>query len=114
MTDANGKAKITFQLPDNVTDYRIIAISQTRSSQFSITEKTIPVRREYTLEVDAPSLSYPGDVTTITTSVFNSTPQITGVTLDLSIGMSGSLLTQSVDLILNANQSISQEYKIEV
>ncbi|MBC7503547.1 hypothetical protein H7169_01120 [Candidatus Gracilibacteria bacterium] len=114
LTDVSGKAKFIFQLPDNVTDYRIIAIGQTRSSQFSVTEKTIAVRREYTLEVHAPSLSYSGDLTTITASVFNSTPQITGATLDLNIGTGGSLLTQSSEIILNPSQSIKQEYKIKI
>jgi MG2 domain/Bacterial Alpha-2-macroglobulin MG10 domain/Alpha-2-macroglobulin family/A-macroglobulin TED domain/Alpha-2-macroglobulin bait region domain len=114
ITDASGKAKISFQLPDNVTDYRIIAIGQTLASQFSVSEKTISVRRDYTIETHAPSLAYPGDTTTITASVFNSTTQITGATLDLSIGTGGSLLQKSETIILQPSQSIGQEYKIEV
>ena len=58
LTDANGKATIKFELPDNVTDYRIITIGQTKLSQFSVAEKTIAVRRDYTLETHTPTLVY--------------------------------------------------------
>lgn len=114
ITDKNGTAKISFQLPDNVTDYRIIAIGQTHSSQFSVSEKTISVRRDYTLETHAPSLAYPGDTTTITASVFNSTTQITGASLELSIGTGGSLFQKSETLILSPSQSVWKNYQIVV
>jgi alpha-2-macroglobulin len=114
LTDKNGKAKISFQLPDNVTDYRIIVIGQTHSSQFSVSEKTISVRRDYTLETHAPSLAYPGDTTTITASVFNSTTQITGASVELIIGTGGSLLEQSESIILQPSQSVGQDYKVVV
>lgn len=34
VTDPTGRAKVSFVLPDNVTDYRIIMIGQTRDSHF--------------------------------------------------------------------------------
>ncbi len=114
LTDAGGKARVSFQLPDNVTDYRIIAIGQTKSSQFSVSEKTIGVRRDYTLEVHAPTLAYPGDTTTITASVFNSTPRITPVMVSLDIGTGGTLLKQGETLILNPGQAAGNDFKIEV
>lgn len=45
-TDASGKAKVQFQLPDNVTDYRIIAIANTKDSRFGVAEKTLSVKKE--------------------------------------------------------------------
>lgn len=59
ITGQDGRARIKFELPDNVTDYRIIAIGQTKSSRFSVQEKTIAVRRDYTLETNSPSIVYP-------------------------------------------------------
>ncbi len=79
-----------------------------------MSEKTISVRRDYTLETHAPSIAYPGDTTTITVSVFNSTSQITGATLDLSIGTGGSLLQKSETLILQPSQAIGQDYQVAV
>ncbi len=76
-TDANGKAKTTFTLPDNTTDYRIIAIANTKDAHFSIAEKTIEVRKDYLIESHAPMIMRPGDTSLITASVFNSTNRIT-------------------------------------
>ncbi len=114
LSDKNGKAHISFALPDNVTDYRIIAIWQTKSSTFSVSEKTISVRQDYTLETHASSLAYPGDMTTITASVFNSTPQISEATLELNIGTGGSLWKKIETLILSPGQAVWQDYKIVV
>lgn len=114
ITDKNGKATITFQLPDNVTDYRIIAIAQTRSSRFSVTEKTIAVRRDYTLETHAPTIVYGWDTTTIVASAFNSTNKITPTTLTLEIGSGGSLFKKSETLILNPSSGMSQEFVIDI
>lgn len=114
ITDASGKAKITFDLPDNVTDYRIIAIGQTKTSRFSVAEKTIAVRRDYTLETHAPTIVYGWDTTTITVSAFNSTTRITPVTLTLEVGSGGILYKKSETLILNPSTALSQEFVLDI
>ncbi len=114
LTDANGRATIKFQLPDNVTDYRIIAIGQTRKSQFWVDEKTISVRRDYTLETHTPTLVYTQDQTTLTASAFNSTQRITNTQLTLEIGTGGSLLKKSETLILNPNTWLNQDFKVTI
>jgi hypothetical protein len=114
LTDANGKATVKFQLPDNVTDYRIIAIGQTKLSQFSVTEKTIAVRRDYTLETHTPTLVYQGDKTTLTASAFNSTIRVTPVQISLEIGTGGSLFKKSESLILSPSTVLSQDFPIEI
>jgi uncharacterized protein YfaS (alpha-2-macroglobulin family) len=114
ITDANGKAKFSFVLPDNVTDYRIIAVGHTRSSEFSVSENTIQVRRDYTLESHAPSLLYPSDQSTITASVFNATARITPVSVELLIGTGGSLYRKTETMILGANQWGAKDFRIEV
>ncbi len=114
LTDANGKATIKFHLPDNVTDYRIIAIGQTKSSQFSVAEKTIAVRRDYTIETHAPALVYTGDQTTITASAFNSTLRVTPVQLSLEVGTGGNLFKKTETLILNPSASLSQDFRLDI
>ncbi|MBX9809011.1 hypothetical protein K2X92_01310, partial [Candidatus Gracilibacteria bacterium] len=114
LTDKSGKANIKFTLPDNVTDYRIIVIGQTKSSQFSVKEKTIAVRRDYTLETHAPAFLYKNDKSTITASVFNSTIRVTPVTVTLEIGTGGSLMKKTETLILGASSSISKDFAIEI
>ena len=114
LTDKGWKATIKFQLPDNVTDYRIIVIGQTKKSQFSVIEKTIAVRRDYTLETRSPTLVYQWDTTTITASAFNSTTRITPTQVTLEIGTGGSLFKRSESLILNPSNSLSQDFQINI
>lgn len=84
-TDKTGRAKINFVLPDNITDYRIIAIAHTKSSQFGIKEKTLSVRRDYTLETHTPTIAYPGDSITFTASAFNATKKVTKAQVVLTV-----------------------------
>ena len=109
-TDVNGKARTTFTLPDNVTDYRIITIANTRDAHFAIAEKTIEVRKDYVIESHAPAIMRPGDSTTITASVFNSTKKITGATLSILIGTGANSIKKSVDLTLNPGESLSRDF----
>lgn len=55
-TGKDGKAKVSFITPDNTTEYRVIAIGQTKNSVFAVSEKTIAVHREYTLDTHAPMI----------------------------------------------------------
>lgn len=102
ITDATGRAKISFALPDNVTDYRIMMIGQTKNSLFAVGEKTIAVRRDYTLESHVPYIAYPGDTTTVTATAFNSTKKVTSATVTLSIGTGANILKKEQEVILNS------------
>lgn len=114
ITDKNGKAKVSFQLPDNVTDYRIMGIAQTKTSQFGVSEKVIAVRRDYTLEAHAPYISYGGDSTTITASAFNNTTKVTPITLTVTVGSGTNVVQRSEDLILNPTENASRSFSIPV
>lgn len=59
LTDDHGRANVEFSLPDNVTDYRVIVIGQTKDSRFGSAEKVLQVRRDYTLETHIPAFAYP-------------------------------------------------------
>ncbi len=104
-TNASGKAKIDFTLPDNITDYRIIAISNTRESLFGTAEKTIEVRKDYILETQAPMIVRSGDTFTITASAFNSTKKITNAEVTLIFGTGSSVSRQKQGIILNPTES---------
>ena len=77
---------MTFTLPDNVTDYRIITLANTRTSQFAVAEKTVEVRKDYVLEVAAPMIVRTGDTFTLTATAYNHTERITSVDVILSLG----------------------------
>lgn len=114
LTDKNGKATVKFTLPDNVTNYRIIGIAQTKKSQFGVSEKTINVRRNYTLETHAPYIGYAGDKTTIIASIFNQTSRVTPVTLHLEMGTGASIIKKSQELMLNPSKNVEHTFSINI
>ena len=96
---------MNFSLPDNITDYRIIAIANTKSSQFAVAEKNLSVRKDYTLETHIPMIAYPGDTFTVTASAFNATKKVTKAQVVLTVG-SGTNSYQSIEeVIMNPNES---------
>lgn len=113
-TDKTGRAKINFVLPDNITDYRIIAIAHTKSSQFAIKEKTLSVRRDYTLETHTPTIAYPGDSITFTASAFNATKKVTKAQVVLTV-WTGSNGYQEIDeVIMNPNENKSTNFSFTI
>lgn len=114
ITDSTGRAKTSFVLPDNVTDYRIIAIAQTKDSRFAVSEKTIAVRRDYTLESRVPYIVYPWDTTTIVSSAFNSTKKVTSATVLLSMGTGETFMKKEQNIVLNPGESKSVEFSFSV
>jgi len=75
-TGKDGKAKVIFSTPDNTTEYRIIAIGQTKNSLFAVSEKTIAVHRDYTLDTHVPMILHSWDTTRATISAFNATKKL--------------------------------------
>ncbi len=61
-------------------------VAGTRDSKFAVAEKTIEVRKDYILEVAAPTILRSGDTFTLTASAFNNTKRITPVDIVLTMG----------------------------
>lgn len=60
-TDAQGKAKLHFKLPDNLTRFRLMAVAQTRASEFGSGEAGIEVRKDLLLRPASPEVVRTGD-----------------------------------------------------
>ena len=97
-----------------MTDYRIIAIANTRASHFGISETPISVRKDYVLETLAPMIVRPGDSSTITVSAFNTTSTVTRASLEIFIGTGSSVIKKTSDLILNPKESVAKTFDFEV
>lgn len=61
VTDASGRANIRFQLPDNLTGFKIIAVAHTRESKFGSAEKNITVAKQLMLRPALPRFARVGD-----------------------------------------------------
>ena len=114
LTDISGKAKIEFSLPDNITDYRIIAIAGTRDSKFAVAEKTLEVRKDYVLESQAPMILRSGDSFTITASAFNNTKRITPVEVVLTLGTWSTKIEKRTSISLDVSERKSVNFSLSL
>jgi uncharacterized protein YfaS (alpha-2-macroglobulin family) len=62
VTDSSGKATVSFALPDNITNYRVIVVANTLRSYFGTTELTIPVRKKVLIEDRTPTIVHANDI----------------------------------------------------
>ncbi len=60
-TDANGKAKVRFQVPDNLTTFKILAVAHTEDSKFGSGETKITVAKDFLLRSTLPRFGRIGD-----------------------------------------------------
>lgn len=101
ITDISGKARVTFALPDNITNYRIIAIANTKDSRFGVAERPIEVRKDYVLEAKMPTILRTGDTFSFIASAFNATKRITAAEVILTIGSGSSKVEKRAAVALD-------------
>lgn len=73
ISDKNWKASISFELPDNLTNFRIIAISNSNNNYFWVAEQNIEVRKEVFLEAKVPLIIRNNDEMFLSANIFNNT-----------------------------------------
>ncbi len=60
-TDMKGKGKVKFELPDNLTKFRIMAVAQTSNSEFGSAESTFVVNLPFITTPSIPRFARVGD-----------------------------------------------------
>lgn len=73
ITDARWKAQLNFDLPDNLTNFRVMVVSQSKNNTFWYAESFIEVRKDVFLEPRVPKMLRNGDRVQIGANVFNTT-----------------------------------------
>lgn len=61
LTDENGKARASFQLPENLTSFRIMAVAVDHDECFGAADTRITVRKPLSLKVSLPRFAHVGD-----------------------------------------------------
>jgi uncharacterized protein YfaS (alpha-2-macroglobulin family) len=61
ITDAKGKAKIKFKLPDNITAFQLMAVGHTAESEFGFGENSVTVSKPLLLQPSFPRFVRVGD-----------------------------------------------------
>jgi uncharacterized protein YfaS (alpha-2-macroglobulin family) len=84
-TDANGHAKVTFQAPDNLTAYRLMAVAADAGERFGSGERRMTVRKPLQLLSAMPRFLNVGDEAKAGVLVVNDTGKAGTVTVDTTV-----------------------------
>jgi len=103
-TDAKGKAHITFEAPDNLTGWRVLAVATTPHDRMGLGEGTFKVNRPIEVRPVMPNLVREDDSFTAGFSVMNRTDKAR--TLEVRIETEGHI---KEDLALTKTQSVTLE-----
>ena len=87
MTDQNGMAKVSFSLPDNLTNFRVMVVSQSKNNFFGYADHFIEVRKDITVEPRIPKMLRNNDEVNLGANIFNATKS--AVSLDVSLQAEG-------------------------
>ncbi len=107
-TDANGQAKISFALPDNLTKWRATAIAQTHDTAFGFNTQKVTVSKEFFVRLDKPRFLTQNDNAQLTAFVHNETGKAQKVSVQLDLqGLDSSLeKTQKIEIAPNEVKEI--------
>ena len=72
-TGPDGRAQVSFTLPDNMTSYRIYAVTADRGSGFASPERQLTASKDFYLEPGLPSFFNQGDRFKFQVAAFNNT-----------------------------------------
>ncbi len=115
-TDEEGNAHVTFQLPDNLTTFRVMAVAQTQDSRFGRSENHFKVTKPLLLQASLPRFARVGDTFSGGIVVHNQTTEESAVVLECKA--KGILLieekdTQNISLAPGESQEVLFAFKVE-
>ena len=114
MTDQSGKAKVRFQLPENLTGFKIIAVAHSADSKFGNTDKNITVSKELMLRPALPRFARVGDAVEAGVIVHNYSDRDGSVKLFAEMN-DVDLKDQAIrDIFLKKGTSEEVRYKFDV
>ncbi len=85
ITDENGNTQISFNLPDNLTRWKVFTIANNDRSLFGMNSKTIVSTRDLVVKIDAPLELTEGDVFSFNVSLQNNTDDMISESLDIAM-----------------------------
>ena len=92
ITDDSGGAKFKFKLPDNLSQFKVMAVAETRKSEFGSGNTTFRVNKEFMLQGALPRFARSGDEFSAGVVATNYSKQKGSVTLLASVDKNVALL----------------------
>ena len=84
-TDETGKAEVKFNLPQNLSTFRVMAVAHTKNSDFGSGESKLVVNKPLILKPSLPTFARVGDKFEAGVLAFNNSKQSIGVTLEMKV-----------------------------
>jgi uncharacterized protein YfaS (alpha-2-macroglobulin family) len=85
VTGADGKARVSFTLPDNLTSWNVMAIATTKNTEVGSAQTKLVTRRDVMVEPLLPRILRHGDTVTIGATVVNATDQAVDANVDIKV-----------------------------
>ncbi|MBS1721780.1 MAG: hypothetical protein JSS66_02105 [Armatimonadetes bacterium] len=83
-TDANGNAKVSLKLPDNLTKWRATAVAFTRATEIGKAMASVVAEKDLMVRLGLPQFMVEGDSQRVTASVANNTDHVMETTVQMS------------------------------
>ena len=98
-TDANGKAHVTFKLPDNLTTWQVETLGVTKDTKLGVNYTEIMARKDLSLVPIKPRFVVPGDTFMLGAKIFNQTSNTQNLKISIkSLTLSLKSKTQNVSI----------------
>ena len=91
-TDANGKATLTFTLPDNLTRWQFESVGLTSDNRFGVAYKEATTSKKLMLTPLKPRFIVPGDIFKLGAKIFNDTDETRSLSVNFesdTLGVNG-------------------------
>ncbi|HMS43546.1 MAG TPA: alpha-2-macroglobulin family protein, partial [Pyrinomonadaceae bacterium] len=111
-TDSNGKAVVNIKLPDNLTRYRVTAISVDSGKRFGKTESDITAKQPLMVRPSAPRFMNFGDKIELPVVIQNQTDK--DLPVDVALRATNAILTgeSGKRVIVKANERIEVRFPV--
>ncbi len=114
VTNAQGKADVSFTLPDNLTTWQLLSVGSTVDSRFGATEKEVLATKKVILRPVRPRFAVTGDAITLKGIVHNFLPE--RHTFSVSLTGTGFAIqgSEKRSITLDADQQTAVEFPVKV
>ncbi len=113
VTDEAGVAVVTFQMPDDVTEWRALAKGVTLDGLVGIAEEKVITQRSLVVVASVPRLLYVGDEAVISGSVENRTGDVVQARVTLASSGGVRVREDARSVVIGRDESVTLEWTVE-
>lgn len=113
-TDADGNVRTTFQVPDGLTRYRILAVVQNTKDQFGKAESAFTINKPFMLEPSPPRFGRVGDKVVVRAVLHNTTKQNAEAEVKLHLDVLAKTDEPAKKITLPAGGTATLDFPVEL